>query len=133
MSKHGIVILQDKEQKCEEIKKAFDESQEFKVVGTATDGEEGVSLVIRTNADYLLTDLILSGLDGLGVLDRLANAGVLTEIVVYSAINREEVVETCMSKGAVFYITKPCSPEILVSRMKDLFLTASFIPSRKYE
>lgn len=123
MEKRTIVILQDNAQKCEEIKRAFDESQEFQVVGTATDGEDGVSLVLKTDADYLLTDLILSGLDGLGVLDRLRESGVSTDIVVYSAINREEVVETCMAKGAVFYITKPCSPQILVSRMKDLFLT----------
>jgi len=123
MGKHSIVILQDNAQKCEEIKTAFDKSEDFHVVGTATDGEEGVSLVLKTDAEYLLTDLILSGLDGLGVLDRLAKSGVSTNIVVYSAINREEVVETCISKGASFYITKPCSPEVLVNRLKDLFLT----------
>ena len=60
MEKRTIVILQDNAQKCEEIKRAFDESQEFQVVGTATDGEDGVSLVLKTDADYLLTDLILS-------------------------------------------------------------------------
>ena len=29
MNKHGIVILQDKEQKCEEIKRAFEQTDEF--------------------------------------------------------------------------------------------------------
>ncbi len=122
MEKHGIVILQDKMQKCEELKMAFENSEDFKVLGIACDGEEGVSLVLRTGAEYLVTDLILSGLDGLGVLDRLTKSGVETKIVVYSALNRDEVVETCISKGAAFYVTKPCPPEVLVSRMKDLFL-----------
>ncbi len=132
MGEHSIVILQDSIQKCEEIKKAFDESQDFNVVGTACDGEEGVALVLKTGAEYLIIDLVLSGLDGLGVLDRLNKTSVNTNIVVYSAINREEVVETCISKGAAFYITKPCSPDVLVSRIKDLFLeNKNFTPREK--
>ena len=122
MHKHGIVILQDKEQKCEEIKMAFERTGEFEVLGTACDGEEGVGLVLRTGAEYCVTDLILSNLDGLGVLDRLIKAGIDTKIVVYSALNRDEVIETCIAKGAAFYITKPCAPDVLVSRMKELFL-----------
>ena len=103
MEKHGIVILQDKESKCQELKEAFEKAQEFEVLGCSCDGEEGVGLVLRSDAEYLVTDLILSGLDGLGVLDRLAKAGSQTKIVVYSALNRDEVVETCIAKGAAFY------------------------------
>ena len=123
MQKHGIVILQDKEEKCQEIKKAFENSGEFDVLATSCDGEEGVSLILRTGAEYCVTDLILSGLDGLGVLDRLAKAGCQTKIIIYSALSREEVIETCIAKGAAFYVTKPCEPMVLVSRIKDLFLT----------
>lgn len=123
MQRHGIVILQDKEQKCEELKRAFESSGDFQVLATSCDGEEGVGAVIRTGAEYCVTDLILSGLDGLGVLDRLAKSGCQTKIVVYSALSREEVIETCIAKGAAFYVTKPCAPEVLVKRIKDLFLT----------
>ena len=129
MEKHGIVILQDKESKCQELKEAFEKAQEFEVLGCSCDGEEGVGLVLRTDAEYLVTDLILSGLDGLGVLDRLAKAGSQTKIVVYSALNRDEVIETCISKGAAFYITKPCLAEVLVSRIKDLFLSDKIFAS----
>ena len=122
MEKHAVVILQDNEQKCEELKIAFNRSEEFTVVGTSTDGEEGVGLVLKTGAEYCITDLILSNLDGLGVLDRLLKAGIDSKIVVYSALNREEVIETCIAKGASFYITKPCKPDVLVSRIRDLFL-----------
>ena len=123
MQKHGIVILQDKEQKCEELKRAFEASGEFEVLFTSTDGEEGVGQILKLDAEYCITDLILSGLDGLGVLDRLAKGGSNTKVIVYSAISREEVVETCISKGAAFYITKPCDAITLVKRIKDLFLS----------
>lgn len=123
MQKYGIVILQDKEEKCQEIKRAFESSGEFEVLATSCDGEEGVSLVLRLGAEYCVTDLILTGLDGLGVLDRLSKSGVQTKTIVYSALSREEVIETCIAKGAAFYITKPCDPTVLVSRIKDLFLT----------
>ena len=123
MQRHGIIILQDKAQKCEELKRAFENSGEFNVLATSCDGEEGVGLILKTGAEYCVTDLILSGLDGLGVLDRLAKAGCETKVIVYSALSREEVIETCISKGAAFYITKPCDAMTLVKRIKDLFLT----------
>ena len=83
MQKHGIVILQDKEQKCEELKKAFESTGEFEVLLTSTDGEEGVGQILKCGAEYCVTDLILSGLDGLGVLDRLAKANCNTKVIVY--------------------------------------------------
>lgn len=131
MGKHGIVILQDKESKCQELKEAFEKTQEFEVLGTSCDGEDGVGLVLRTNAEYLVTDLILTGLDGLGVLERLAKAGAETKIVVYSALNRDEVIETCIAKGAAFYITKPCLPDVLTTRIKDLFLSDKIFTAPK--
>ena len=136
MEKHGIVILQDKESKCQELKEAFEKTQEFEVLGTSCDGEDGVGLVLRTEAEYLVTDLILSGLDGLGVLERLAKAGSETKIVVYSALNRDEVIETCIAKGAAFYITKPCLPDVLARRVKDLFLSEKIFtrsPSSRFK
>ncbi|MBQ7642995.1 MAG: sporulation transcription factor Spo0A [Clostridia bacterium] len=122
MSKHTIVILQDNPERAEELKRAFEKSDDFIVAGTATDGETGVSMVLGTQAEYCILDLVLSNLDGLGVLDRLKKAGAETKVIVFCALSREEVIETCLSKGAAYYVTKPCQAEILVRRVKELFI-----------
>ncbi|MBO6263240.1 MAG: sporulation transcription factor Spo0A [Clostridia bacterium] len=125
MQKRTIVILQDNALRVEELKVAFSNAEEFAVVGTATDGEEGVNLILKLSPEYCIIDLILNNLDGLGVLERLKSAGCNSKIIVFSALGREEVIETCLSKGAAYYITKPCPPDVLVKRVKDLFLSPS--------
>ncbi len=122
MEKHSVVILQDNAQKAAELAKAFDDSDYFKVVGTSSDGEEGVMLVLGLNAEFCVLDLVLLHLDGLGVLDKLQKMGSSAKTIVFSSLGREEVIDTCIAKGASYYATKPCPPEILVKRIKELFL-----------
>ena len=123
MSKHTIVILQDNVRKAESLAEEFEKSGDFTVVGLSSDGEEGAGLILSTQCEYCVTDLILQSLDGLGVLDRVRKAGAKTRMIVYSSLSGDEVVETCIQKGAAYYVTKPCPEETLVKRVRDLFLT----------
>lgn len=123
MSKHTIVILQDNVRKAERLAEEFEKSGDFTVVGLSSDGEEGAGLILSTQCEYCVTDLILQSLDGLGVLDRVRKAGVKTRMIVYSSLSGDEVVETSIQKGAAYYVTKPCPEETLVKRVRDLFLT----------
>ena len=85
MDKHGIAILADNPPKSEEIAKAFEDSGRFTIIGKTTDGEEGVNMILKNDAEFCVTDLILSGLDGLGVLDRLKAYGSKSFIVLSRA------------------------------------------------
>ncbi len=125
MQKRTIVILQDNPLRAKELEEAFNKSEEFTVVGTATDGETGIGLLLATDPEFCVLDLVLQNLDGLGVLERARKAGLKARIIVFCSLGREEVIETCMAKGADYYITKPCPPITLVGRIKDLFLTAN--------
>ncbi len=122
MEKHSVVILQDNMRKAKELAEAFDNTEDFKVVGTSSDGEEGVMLVLNQNAEFCILDLVLENLDGLGVLEKLQKMGVKTHSIVFSALGRDEVIDTCIAKGASYYATKPCPPETLVKRIRELFL-----------
>ena len=123
MSKHTIVILQDNVRKAESLAEEIEKSGDFTVVGLSSDGEEGAGLILSTQCEYCVTDLILQSLDGLGVLDRVRKAGAKTRMIVYSSLSGDEVVETSIQKGAAYYVTKPCPEETLVKRVRDLFLT----------
>ncbi len=121
--KKSIVILQDNIAKAKALAEEFERSEKFNVVGAFADGEEGVKAVLSERADYLVTDIILSGLDGLGVLDRLKSVGANTKTVIYSSLKSDEVISTSIEKGAAYYVTKPCDEKTLVKRVSDLFLS----------
>lgn len=122
MAKHTVVILQDNLRKAEELASAFNESEEFSVVGSFADGEIGFAAIESSDAEFCVMDLILQNLDGLGVLDKVRRANLKVKCVVFSALSREEVIDTCMAKGASYYLTKPCDAKTLVRRVKELFI-----------
>ena len=120
MKKRTLVLLQDNITLNEQMKNQFEESGDFEVVGTSGDGLEGLEIIKQTNPDYVVTELILTGIDGLCVIDKMKMAGITSKIIVVSAISREEVISSAINKGANYFMAKPLSFEILKERMLEL-------------
>ena len=51
------------------LQRALEESEEFQVVGAVGDGLEAAHLVHQEKPDLILMDMILPGLDGLGLFN----------------------------------------------------------------
>ena len=99
MKKKTIVIAQENAMQAKQIAEALGDSDLFEVAGIATDGLSAVKTTEITAADICILDLILPGLDGLGVMDRLREDGVESKIVVFSSLVREEIVETAILRN----------------------------------
>src|SRR5215469_2043990 len=77
---------------------------QVKAVGTA---EEGLKLA--GDADLVLTDLKLPGMDGLALLEQLHAQNMHTPVIVMSAFGTVEIAVDAMKKGAVDFLPKPFS------------------------
>ena len=77
------------------------------VVGAASGGDEAVALVRRTpHLDVLFLDVQMPGLDGFGVLARLAEGGSPLPRVVFTTAFDHHAVQA-FETGAVDYLLKP--------------------------
>ncbi len=82
----------------------------------ADGGEEAVRLLTGPDGDrfsLLILDLVMPDLDGMGVLERLREAGRSLPIIVQTAHGGIDTVVGAMRAGAVDFIVKPLSPERL--------------------
>src|SRR5260370_33391588 len=77
-------------------------------VDVASDGQEALDLIQRTNPDLVLLDLMLPKIDGLEVLKRLrAQSSFLTlPIIVFSANARPGITEEAFAAGASMVLSK---------------------------
>ena len=76
-----------------------------------------VSRLIKMSAPRLvLLDLILPGIDGINLMDRLPELGDLPVIFI-SGYGRDETIAKALEIGAVDYIVKPFSPTELTARV----------------
>ena len=90
------------------------------VVEHVTDGREGLILATTGSYDALVIDLMLPGLDGLGVLKTLRGAGVETPALILTA--RASVPDRVagLNAGADDYLTKPFAFSELFARLNAL-------------
>jgi DNA-binding NtrC family response regulator len=83
---------------------------------TADDGEKAVDILIRddrSGVDLVLLDLILPGLDGFGVLQRVDPIHPDLQIIVLTMSGGVGTVVQAMRQGATDFLVKPVSPERL--------------------
>jgi adenylate cyclase len=88
-------------------------------VVTADSGENALDLVEREPFDLILLDLLMPGMSGYEVLERLKCDPRHSEIPVLmiSALNEIESAVRCIEAGAEDYLTKPFDPVLLRARV----------------
>ncbi|WP_432613107.1 sigma-54-dependent transcriptional regulator [Geotalea uraniireducens] len=76
-------------------------------VDVATDGAAGVTLARQQPYDFILCDIRMPVLDGLGFLRQAQAAGVTATIIMMSAYGTVDTAIACMKEGAYDYVAKP--------------------------
>ncbi len=98
---------------------------EFESLGytvyTASDGEEGLTLVGKKKPDLIILDIMLPILDGFEVCKRMRREGNNTPIIMLTVKNKEIDKVLGLELGADDYVTKPFSLSELVARVKAIF------------
>ncbi len=92
----------------------------FEVCGVTDDGEEGLRIIASAEADVAVVGLVLKGLDGFGVLERLKESHSAVQIIATGGFSDDEIIARVLSKGARYYLIKPVSPEVVAERVQEL-------------
>src|SRR5262249_48616608 len=87
---------------------------------TAQDPEEGIEIVFREHPDIVLTDLVMPGLSGLEVLDRVVEFDPAIDVILMTAHYTSESAVEAIRKGAADYLNKPVQISALRERVARL-------------
>ncbi|MFL5341667.1 MAG: adenylate/guanylate cyclase domain-containing protein [Gemmataceae bacterium] len=88
------------------------------VVGAA-DGEEALRLLEAQPFDVILLDVLMPGITGFGILERLKASELWRHIpvIMVSALEEEMGVINCIARGAEDYLRRPVEPLLLRARV----------------
>ena len=81
--------------------------EEGYAVQAASSGEEGLYLFGKSRPNLVITDMKMSGMDGLMVLKAIKERSPETLVVIITAFGTVDVAVEAMKAGAYDYITKP--------------------------
>ncbi len=89
-------------------------------VDVVYDGDEGLWAATENAYDAIVLDLMLPGLSGYRVVERLRERGVWTPILMLTAKDGEYDQADALDLGADDYLTKPFSFVVLLARIRAL-------------
>lgn len=107
-----ILLVEDDDDIHRLIKEIL-EKERYTVI-SAYSGTEAISLIEKENIDLILLDLMLPGLSGEEIINKVKDIPI---IVISAKISQEDKVESLL-KGANDYITKPFDTKELIARVK---------------
>ena len=96
------------------------EQADMELTGETGDGPEAVLLAESTAPDVVVMDLVLARMDGLEVLQKLAELPQRPRVLVLSGFVRGNVAELAATRGADYYMMKPCSLTTVTERIREL-------------
>ena len=95
------------------------------VVDTAADGRQGLDLAADRRPDLAVVDVMLPGLDGLGLIEALRHRGLRCPVLILSARRSVDDRVRGLQAGGDDYLTKPFAFAELLARVQVLLWRAT--------
>ena len=94
-------------------------SEGYEVVATAGDGKEGVDKYkeLYPNIDVVTMDITMPRMDGITALEQIMAFDKDANVIMVSALGKEELVKKSLMLGAKNYIVKPLDRKKVLERI----------------
>lgn len=113
-----LLVVEDEKRMAELLRKALRE--EGYAVTVALDGIAAFEMARASAFELILLDVMLPGIDGFEVADRLRRNGSRVPILMLTARDTTPDIVQGLDLGADDYLTKPFSLEVLLARVRAL-------------
>ena len=112
---HKVLVIEDEPTLARLL--SYNLTQEGYETTVIDHGGEGLQAALQRSFDLIILDIMLPGLNGFEVLNRIRQNGVRTPVIILTARNAEEEVVQGLKHGADDYITKPFGVAELLARV----------------
>ncbi len=122
-----ILIVDDETEIREGILNSISwEKHGFAVAGLADNGREALRIINEEKPDLMLLDIRMPVMNGLEVLEKLAEEGLSLKVIILSGYDDFNYCQQALRFGASDYLLKPCHPnkilEVLI-KLKEQIAT----------
>ena len=121
-SKSKLILVDDHPLLRKGVRQLVELEDDMEVIGEASNGADAVVLVQEKEADLVLLDLTMKGMDGIETLQTMRDVGVNCRIVVFTVSDDTNDVVTALKAGADGYLLKDMDPDLLIDRIREACL-----------
>ncbi|WP_274650741.1 response regulator transcription factor [Paenibacillus humicola] len=101
---------------------------EIEIVGEASDGQQAVRLAEEKQPDLILMDIRMPVMDGIEATRLILGQNPGIKVVALTTFEEDELIESCLSAGAVGYLLKDLTTEDLLRAIELIRSGESILP-----
>ncbi|WP_088069718.1 response regulator transcription factor [Gottfriedia luciferensis] len=101
-----VVLVDDHEMVRMGVSTYLSTQSDIEVVGQASNGKEGVELVLEKRPDIILMDLVMEGMDGIEATKQIIAKWPEAKIIIVTSFIDDENVYPAIDAGAISYMLK---------------------------
>lgn len=127
---YKLILIEDELQTLEQLSKIVDwNSHNIELVGSFTNAEDAKNYILGNNVDFIISDIHMSGMDGIELAKFCFYSYPDIKIVFISAFRNFDYALSAIQYGVVGYITKPILYSKLIEAVDLLLLKVQDKPS----
>ena len=119
-----ILLVEDNEKLAATVSEGLEENGYN--VKFVTRGDTGLGIIMAENFDLVILDVLLPGIDGFKVVEKMRALNNNTPVLMLTAMGTSEDILKGFSNGVDDYLTKPFDFEILLARIKAILKRMKF-------
>lgn len=119
----SVLIVDDNVEFGDLLKDYMIQEDDIRITGVARDGNQAINMIMSLEPDVVILDVIMPNLDGIGVLEKIAQINLVKRplFIMLSAIGQDVFVQKAVALGAEYYVVKPFDVDILISRIRQIY------------
>ncbi len=126
MSVTRVLLADDHAMVRSGLRMLLERERDFKVIAEATDGREAIDWLAREEADVVVMDLGMPGLNGMEATDQITRRYPRIGVVILSMHRDETYVLRCLRVGARGYVLKESAEGELIEAIRAVTGGQSF-------
>lgn len=121
-NKKPSVLLADDDSMLRAMLRLILLSEEYRVVGEASNGQEAVAQFAKLRPELVLLDINMPKMDGLQALAAIHKINPEAVVMMVSADVTMDRVTMALSFGAAGFVVKPFNPASVLERIENCFM-----------
>ncbi len=131
MNDMRIMLVDDNQELRRTVREHLNRQEHMRVVGEASSGLEALEILGKTPVDVIILDIIMPQMDGYSLMEEMNRQQLANppQIIVVSALGRDDFIMRAVTCGAKFYMIKPFDMNVLTGRIREVCGQESTAPA----
>lgn len=102
------------------LRKIIEQSDDYEVVGEASNGREAIDAAKKFQPDILTLDITMPEMDGIQAVKEILKVSPKTRIIMVSAMGQQSMVIEAIKQGAKDFVVKPFDKSRVYQSIKNV-------------